>query len=95
MVTGRWFVTPHAVQRFRERVDQHASYEDALAYLIAASARAHPVREIEPGLWLYREGKPRRLRFRVSTRGDGLPQLVTVLTAHDAQRPRVLTGRRC
>lgn len=82
---GRWFVTPHAVERYRERVED-VSYADALASLVAESERAHPVREIEPGLWLWRGAKPRRLRFRVSTHGPGLPQLVTVLEAHDGRR---------
>lgn len=87
MVAGRWFVTPHAVQRYRERIDPRATYDEALAYLIAASNRAHPVKEIEPGLWMWREGAPRRLRYRVSTNGDGLPQLVTVLTPFDGYKP--------
>lgn len=92
MVTGRWFVTPHAVQRYRERIDPLATYDDALAYLIAASERAHPVKEIQPGLWLWRGPKPRELRYRVSVREPGLPQLVTVLTPFDGYR---VAGRRC
>lgn len=83
MIDGPWFITPHAVKRYIERVRPHLSYERALADLVAESKRAHAVKEIEPGLWLWRGGKPRRLRFRVSTLGDGAPQLVTVLAAHD------------
>lgn len=81
--SGRWFVTPHAVQRYRERIDRRATYDEALSALIAMSEGAHAVREIEPGLWLWRGPKPRRLRLRVSTVGPGLPQLVTVIEAHD------------
>lgn len=78
---GRWFITPHAVRRYIERVHR-CTYETALTRLIAASESAHPVREEEPGIWLYRTGRPLRLRLRVSTRGAGLPQLVTVLSPH-------------
>lgn len=84
---GAWFVTPHAVQRYRERVDPRASYEVALARLVAESRVARPVKEIEPGLWLYRGSKPRRLRYRVSVAGGGAPQLVTVLAPFDGWRP--------
>lgn len=80
---GRWFVTSHAVRRYMERVDHAADYDTALAYLVSQSEVAHAVKQIEPGVWLYRGTKPRRLRFRVSTRGPGLPQLVTVLGAFD------------
>lgn len=81
---GRWFVTPHAVHRYIERIDRTADYDTALAFLVSQSEVAHAVKQIEPGVWLYRGTKPRRLRFRVSTRGPGLPQLLTVLGAFDA-----------
>lgn len=84
---GAWHVTEHAVQRYIERVDPRASYEVARARLVAEAEVARPVKEIEPGLWLYRGSKPRRLRYRVSTRGDGAPQLVTVLAPFDGWRP--------
>lgn len=83
---GAWFITPHAVARYIERVRPQLTYELALSELIAESKSAHMVKEIEHGMWLYRGAKPRRLRFRVSTREPGLPQLVTVLTAHDGLR---------
>lgn len=78
MAAGKWFITPHAVQRYIERV-RRCSYEEALEDLIRFSREAHPVREIRDGLWLYRKGRPNRLRFRVQIGGPGLPQLVTVL----------------
>lgn len=83
MIAGPWFITPHAVHRYIERVRPHLTYERALSDLIEESRRAHAVKEIQPGLWLWRGGKPRRLRFRVSVMGSGAPQLVTVLTAFD------------
>lgn len=75
-------MTPHAVRRYQERVEA-VPYELALARLIDEMDRAHLVREIGPGVELWRGGRPRQLRFRVSRRGHGLPQLVTVLRAHD------------
>lgn len=90
-MTGPWFITPHAVHRYIERIRPGLGYEQALRELIEQSDKAHAVKEIEPGLWLYRGTKPRRLRFRVSTRGERSPQLVTVLTAHDGMR-RHLAG---
>jgi len=88
MITGRWFITPHAVRRYVERVDPLANYEQALAELVRCSERARRVKEIEPGVWLYREGRPRRLRFRVAENGNGAPQLMTVLAGHDKWWPR-------
>jgi len=84
---GRWFITPHAVARYIERVDPRASYEVALARLIAESETATRVKEIEPGVALYRGRKPRRLRYRVAETGEGLPQLLTVLSPFDGWRP--------
>lgn len=38
---GCWFITPHAVARYRERVRPNCSYEDALEDLIHESEHAH------------------------------------------------------
>jgi len=83
--SGRWFVTPHAVRRYIERVDRRASYEEALDRLIDMSARAHRVRSLDDGTELWRVGRTDgKLRFRVRAGVDGkLPQLVTVLFAFD------------
>jgi hypothetical protein len=83
MVTGKWFITPHAVRRYIERVDLSASYEEALAELIRWSEVARPKKKIAPGVWLYRGPRPLRLRLRVSHKGPGLPQLMTVLKSKD------------
>lgn len=82
-------MTPHAVARYIERARPGLSYERALAELIDESTRAHRVKEISPGLSLWRGPKPMRLRYRVAdpTTPDELPQLVTVLTSFD-RRPR-------
>ena len=89
MTAGRWFITPHAVRRYIDRVDRYATYEQALAELVRCSERARCVKEISPGIWLYREGKPRRLRFRVAAAkplpdgSPGMPQLLTLMGGHD------------
>ena len=79
MIAGRFFVTPHAVRRFIERIDPRLTYEQALAELVGCSERVRRVKELSPGVWLYREGRPRRLRFIVAINGHGAPQLLTVL----------------
>jgi hypothetical protein len=88
-IDGPFFITPHAVWRYVERIRPGLTYERALRELIDICKGAHAVKEIEPGLSLWRGPKPRRLRLRVSTREPGLPQLVTVLTAHDGMRRHI------
>ena len=83
MTRGRWFITPHAVRRYIERIDPSATFESALEVLISESERAHRVKAVGPDVALYRGAKPRRLRFRVAESGPGLPQLVTVLRSWD------------
>lgn len=79
-------ITEHAIDRYIERIRPGIPRARALRELCAITRGAHAVKEIEPGLWLWRGPKPRRLRLRVSTREPGPPQLVTVLTAHDGMR---------
>ena len=89
MIAGKWFITPHAVRRYIERADRRCTYEQALAELVRLSESARPIKETSPGVWLYRTGKPLRLRLTVSTVGPGLPQLVTVKGGHDKWWSRV------
>ena len=83
---GPFFVTPHAVRRYIERVRPGLTYEQALGELVAMARGAHLVKELASGLELWRGPPPRRLRFRVSPGCGGLPQLVTVLEAFDGLR---------
>ena len=78
---GRFFVTPHAVERYRERVHRGISYEQALEEIIETSENAHYVKDYNGGQY-WRGPKPMRLRMIVapSTR-DCLPQIVTILPA--------------
>lgn len=92
MIAGRWFITPHAVRRYIERVRPGLDYEQALAEITEHSLTARRVKEIAPGIDLWRGAKPLRLRFRVAAdqrRPDGSfgkPQLLTVMGGHDGWR---------
>lgn len=86
MVSGRWFVTPHAVFRYRERIAPSLTYEQALAVLIRQSQCARRVKPLAGGLVLYRGPRPHRIRFLVSESTDQrhpLPQLVTLYAGRD------------
>lgn len=76
---GPWFVTPHAVQRYIERVEPGLSYEVALGRIISDSAGAHRVKQLDQGAELWRGPKPRRLRYIVSPDN----QLITIMFAFD------------
>jgi hypothetical protein len=83
---GSWFITPHAVARYREKIDSRASYAAALARLVEMSTAAHRVSVQADGVEVWRVGKRHgRLRFKVhSAHGDELPQLLTVLPSCEA-----------
>lgn len=81
---GRFFVTPHAVDRYRERTGQrHLSYEQALGAVIQLSERARRVKPWGRGLTLYRGPKPHRLRLLVNEAARPLPALITIYGGHD------------
>lgn len=84
---GRWFITPHAVRRYRERCRPGLSYERALGELIRLSEAATFKRWVEPTVAEYVGPKPNRWRFRVSTVGKALPQLLTVLGHAQSEKP--------
>lgn len=85
---GRWFVTPHAVHRFRQRVPGGAamSFETAQAAIVADSLRAHHVRSYADGSELWRAGRPLRTRYIVRPQSNGLPVLQTVLAGCERGR---------
>lgn len=84
MIAGSFFITPHAVRRYRERVPGKSAltYEAALAELIRDLDCAHFVKH-QNGVELWRGSKPHRLRYRVSRSFDGAPQVITVLRGCD------------
>lgn len=88
---GRWFITPHAVRRYVERIDPRASFEVALATLIDHGERARFLRATtgERGpIEIWRGPRPRRLRFVVAPArsAEEKPQMLTCLFAFD-RRP--------
>ena len=85
--SGRWFIGPHAVRRYIERVAPALSYEDALERMISESEASHYVRKERDGCELWRGPKPGRVRFIVQPQIQGLPVLRTVLAEHDRRRP--------
>jgi hypothetical protein len=82
-IRGKWFITPHAVERYIQRVRPGISYDEALEDIIAYSEAAHRVKEWRPGVDLWRGPKPHRLRFMVGTLRPGAPQLLTVYAGKD------------
>lgn len=77
----RWWVTPHAVARFQERVSRMPT-DRVRRELVEECQRAHFVKVLACGLELWRGGKPRRLRLRVSRQGS-VHVLESVLFAFD------------
>lgn len=89
---GRWFIGPHSVRRYIERVAPRLSYEDALERMISESERSHYVRTERDGCELWRGPKPARARFIVQPQATGLPVLRTVLAEFDGRRPWMSRG---
>lgn len=92
---GRWFVTPHAVERYVERIEPGLTYDEALGRLVALSERAHFVREkvtVDFGrVEIWRGPKPTRIRCYVVPGGEGeMDVLVTVLPTFDGAPPRTV-----
>lgn len=79
--SGAWFITPHAVERYRQRVDQNASARQALEALIrlsVASVGERP-RKLQSGAVEYDLDDIRCVVQRPKN-GRKLPVLVTVKT---------------
>ena len=91
--TGRWFVTPHALERwvarftprsFREAPLTEEMRARVLGWVISESEGARFVKRLASGVELWRGPKPRRIRFLVGPAHDGaLPALLTVMPACD------------
>lgn len=84
MIGGKWFIPPHAVLRYIERVNPHLSYEGALTELIKLSEQAHRVKKWDEEAVLYRGPKPLKIRCLVKEKvKDGMPILLTVYRGRD------------
>lgn len=85
---GPWFVSPHAVRRYCERIRPGIAYGQALGELIDQCQAAHFVKTRHDFVQEWRGPKPLRLRMRVH-RGV----LVTVLPSSDGwKEPVVQSG---
>lgn len=78
-LSGNWYITPHAIEKYLRIHHNHLTWKAAKAELINHSYTTRYCKEINPQISLYRSPKPRRLRFIVSRRLPGLPQLITIL----------------
>lgn len=81
-VAGKWFVTPHAIARYRQRHRPDISDRQALFELTLWSEVAQQTGRLRSGEYEWHAEHPIKIRFVVShsphPNGD-LPQLVTVL----------------
>lgn len=81
---GRFFLTPHAVRRYMERLAAPGlTYEQALGALLREIEGAHRVRDGRAGCAIWRTGRPGRLRLIVDETQHPLPAVVTILPSHD------------
>jgi hypothetical protein len=78
----RYWITPHAVKRYVERVDRQCSPARARAILVDMVQRAHFVKIRANGQELWRGPPPRRIRLLVTRQGDVMV-LESVLFAFD------------
>lgn len=89
---GQFFVTPHAIERWMERVGPENTYEAALGACIHLSDKATKIGPAAPDpdtgeardLWEGRDAHGRAVRFIVGYRAhpgidSALPQMVTIL----------------
>lgn len=89
--TGPFFVTPHALRAWRERVEgaqcawsTEAEYRRSLRAMIDDLVLAHYVRPARNGADLWRGPSPRRARFIIGGEMRGAKRaVVTVLAEHD------------
>lgn len=81
MIAGRYFVTPHAVKRFRQRIIRGMTYEQALGAIINGleRTRSEPRRLHDGTGWMIRCRRPYNFRAVVKPTDEGAPAVVTIL----------------
>lgn len=90
MIAGRYFVTPHAVRRFQQRVAPRLSYRQALGTIIRCleETTCEPVPlHHEPG-WMIRVRRPYNFRAVVRLAEDGTMVVATILRSGSNRRGR-------
>lgn len=85
-IVGEWYITPHAIDRFIERVRPWWSREQAFRWLVEASQTAQLRRVDEGGVEHWQSTTAPRCRLRVTRNDHGQRVLMTVLTPHDGWR---------
>lgn len=83
VIAGPWFVTPHAVERYKHWARFEGSDQEALGRIVNEARRAHHVKKLESGTDLWRGPGPQRLRYIVGPGEGELPALITVMPTHD------------
>jgi hypothetical protein len=90
---GRWFIGPHAVQRFRERSPLRGiTYEQALSFLISESESALFIGRTHSGLEMWRGQAPLRMRYIVGPGNGPLPAVRTVHRPHARSHVSLVDG---
>lgn len=81
MIAGRFFVTPHAVERFRARIAPRLSYDQALGVIARSleSADRWKKAKSRPDHYWLRTRRPYALRVLVGPGEGPLPAVVTIL----------------
>lgn len=96
-IRGPWFITRSALEDYGRLVGRRGPPDEALREALEQEiASAHFVRLQDSGAELWRGGKPRRLRFVVTTTpgvGGDAPQLVRVEGDHAGRQHVVVRSR--
>jgi hypothetical protein len=81
MLTGDFFITPHAVRQFQSRMAPHLSYEQALGVIIRELRDAGELRLTENGKARYvRTSGEWRFRAVIAAGADDVkPAVITIL----------------
>lgn len=89
MIAGDFFITPHAVEQFRERIAPWLSYEQALGEIIKELRYANDFRPTQNGKAFYVRTKG-KWKFRaIISGGYDRPAVITILRSGKSKKRRV------
>jgi hypothetical protein len=94
MLTGDFFITPHAVRQFQNRLAPHLSYEQALGVIIRELREAGEWHPTENGKANYvRTSGEWRFRAVIAEgEGDAKPAVITILRGGKSKKRRNQSG---